>query len=405
MSPAKEPTPALHLRWRLGLMAAALAVFGLFHLLSQVPVVTEVLYGSSLGPVVAWSLSRLSGMIPFSLLEVVVLAFVLRHLVAVGLDALSAVRGRASKRRVLAAGGLRLGADLAVAALAFYFLWGFHYARPPLDERLGLPEGGDGRLEEVAHLAQEMVTATNRTYFELHGSDDLGEPTPVPVAPARLQNALDEGWARITRDLDLPGHYAWRHGGMKPFLLSSRVKWLGISGIYFPFTGEALILDDLPAVTYGKVMAHETAHQRGIAEESDANFMGFLAASRSPSPALRYAAYAFAQRQLMSTLAISDADRWRELRARRLPGVQRDLDELSRYWNPSTGPLAEWGSRVNDVMLRSHGVQTGVFSYSESMQLLVAYARHSGWSLVAPAFRADLAPVTSGGGWGSGAVD
>lgn len=386
-------------------MLGAVGVFGLFHLLAQVPAVTELLYGSGLGPVVGWALSRLTAVVPFSLLELLVLAFVVRHLLVLARDAATAFRGRSSARRVLAAGGLRLGADLAMVAVAFYLLWGFHYARPPLDERLGLPSAGDGRAEEVAHLAREMVTATNRTYFELHGTSDVGAPTPVPRNPAELQGALDEGWAKVTRELGLPRHYAWRHGQMKPFLFSPRVKTLGISGIYFPFTGEALILEDLPAVAYGKVMAHETAHQRGIAEEADANFMGFLAASRAPSPELRYSAYAFAQRQLMSTLAMSDAQRWRELRSQRLPGVQRDLDELRGYWNPSTGALAEWGSRVNDVMLRSHGVQTGVFSYSESIQLLVAYARHSGWSLVAPAFRADLAPVTSIGGWGGGAVD
>ena len=386
-------------------MAGALAVFGLFNLLQRFPAVTELVYGSTLGPVIGWALSRVTATVPFSLVELVVLAFVLRHMVSLAWDALAAIRGRATVRRVLAAGGLRFGADVAVAVMAFYFLWGFHYARPPLDDRLDFPGAGDGRTEEVTHLAREMVAATNRTYYELHGTNDLGRPTAPPRRPAEFQGALNEGWAEITRELDLPAHYGWRHGELKPFLLSPRVKGLGISGIYFPLTGEALILEDLPAVTYGKVMAHETAHQRGVAGESEANFMGFLAASRSPDPALRYSAYAFAQRQLMSVLALSDPGTWRQLRAQRIPGVERDLEELRAYWNPSTGVLAELGTRVNHVMLRSHGVEAGVFSYSESMELLVAYARHSGWSLVGPTFRADLAPVSSGRHLEGGATD
>jgi len=145
--------------------------------------------------------------------------------------------------------------------------------------------------------------------------------------------------------------------------------------MYSPFTGEALIVADLPAVSYPKSVAHEQAHQRGVAHEAEANFLGYLAAAWSPSLHAQYSAHAFAVRQLLLTLTEADRDRARAESARLYAGVRRDLEDLRRYWARYEGPLEEMGTRVNDAFLRTNRITEGVVAYSRSVELLIAFAR------------------------------
>ena len=50
---------------------------------------------------------------------------------------------------------------------------------------------------------------------------------------------------------------------------------MGFSGYLNPFTLEAHINSTLPKISLPITIAHEMAHQNGIAAENDANFMGF----------------------------------------------------------------------------------------------------------------------------------
>jgi hypothetical protein len=128
--------------------------------------------------------------------------------------------------------------------------------------------------------------------------------------------------------------------------------------------------------------AHEKAHQRGLNPENEANFFGFLAAAHTPHPAARYSAFLFAQRQLLTALAAYDETRARALVARRLPGVQRDVDHIRDYWARFEGPAREASRRTNDAFLRTNRVEGGVASYGRSVELLVAWARERNGTLL-----------------------
>jgi hypothetical protein len=67
-------------------------------------------------------------------------------------------------------------------------------------------------------------------------------------------------------------------------------NYMGYGGYYNPFSGEAQINDKQPVFLLPYTGAHEIAHQLGYAKESEANFIGYLAAIHSPDSSLRYAA-------------------------------------------------------------------------------------------------------------------
>lgn len=365
------------LRLRLVGIVAGLLAWVSFRALESAPHLAEMVAGAGPVPGLMRGLSLLSGLVPLPLAEVLVALVLVRQ--GVGLWGGWARLRRKDDRLLplLGRGALRLGQDVGVFVFFFYLLWGFQYARPGLEEQLGIAPAGTVSASELRALAESAVEATNRAYEELHGSEDVGYPTRA-VSIAELEPQLEEGWTRTREDFGLDPRILRRRGAPKRFLASALVKRLGISGMYFPFTGEALVLRDLPGVLEGKDMAHEMAHQRGFSSESDANVLGALVAARSSDPLLRYSAYSFVQRQLLSALqALSPRDA-REVARESSPGVRRDQEDLSEYWQPARTPVGTAAARVNDAMLRSHGIREGIASYQGSTWVFVALARVMG---------------------------
>lgn len=349
---------------------------------ARAPELVEAVYGRSIGPAIGWTLSRVTGIVPFSVGEVVILAliaWVLWHVVA---GVAAAARGRRGRRNLLLGGLLSAAQLTGVIVALFYVLWGFQYSRPRLEARLGWPAGTEAPADVLAALAEEMVGATNAAYAEIHGGDDAGEPTRF-ADRAAMEQALEEGWRRAAEATGLDEAVARRDYGpiKRPLILSRALDWLGISGFYLPFTGEANVNRGIPDVTYPHTAAHEKSHQRGLNPEDEANFFGYLAAVSAPDPVARYSAYLFAQRQLLNALWIPDEERTRELVELRLPGVQRDVDAIRAYWARFEGPVREASRHTNDAFLKTNRVEGGVHSYARSVELLVAWARARGGRL------------------------
>ena len=124
------------------------------------------------------------------------------------------------------------------------------------------------------------------------------------------------------------------------------------------------------------MVAHEKAHQRGITDEGEANWVAFLAcADAGEQVYLRYTAYLFAAMHLIgsaSAYAPEEAkSAWEELG----PGPRQDLKALHEFWQRYKGPMAEIADKVNDTYLRSQHVEEGVESYGRVTRLLIALDR------------------------------
>jgi len=370
----------LHWRLRLALVAAGAAAFALFLALRAVPSVVETVYGGFVGPLLASFLSAITGVLPFSLIELLVVGLVLRQIWCLGRGFDQVRNGERSWGNALAGGALRLLADVGVVVALFYVLWGFNYARLPLEQRLQW-NGREADIEEVARLAEEMVDAANFEYTTLTSTDDLGEPSRAPQR-AELLPQLDEGWNAAGEVLGVSGAAVFGYGRPKVLLSSFLFDYTQTSGFYSPWTGEANYNGNTPDISLPQVIAHEMSHQRGFAREDEANFAGYLVASSAPEAYARYSAYVFAQRQLLSTLARYDRDRAGALVARRFAGVQRDITAANEYWAQFEGRAARTSRSMYDTYLRGQGVPEGILSYGRSVELLIAYARQRGGWLV-----------------------
>jgi hypothetical protein len=387
----------LHLRRRLGFAAAGGVSYITLLILQSHPALTERLYSVPVSPIISRALSRLTRIVPFSLFELVIIAVVGAALIHFALGLRAVLRRRRRISNAVAGWLLGIAQGAGILITLFYLLWGFNYVRPSLETRLRLSRGAAATTDEIARLARQLVDASETAYVQLHGKPDAGTPTRLPDDHARVLAALDSGWSRATRELDLPATTSARYGTPKSPWSSTAARWIGFSaGMYFPYTGEALVLRDLPGPQFIKTMAHEQAHQRGTAVEGDANALAFFVCVLAPDPMVRYAGLSFARDQMLAELARKDAKRWREEWNRMGPGVQRDRKALRDYWLRTTVPVAELANRVNDASLRANRVRGGVQSYGRSTLVFIEYARRNGGSLIPGEHRTALWRASDG---------
>jgi len=372
----------LHGRLRLALAGAGAAAFIVFRLLVMAPGLTEAIYGRGIGPLFASLLSNIAGIVPFSLAEIIIVVFVGRQLLGAAKGFGQVRNGDRRLANAIAAGVLRIGADVGVVVATFYLVWGFNYARPPLESRQNW-NGAEANVEELARLALEMIEAANFEYVAITGADDSGRPTIGPQGTELIEQ-LASGWGAADEVLGTPGSALLGFGNPKGLWASMVLDYGQTSGFYFPWTGEANYNLGTPDVSRPQVIAHEMSHQRGFAREDEANFVGYLAASLADEPYPRYSAYVFAQGQLLSAMSRYDRARARELAGRRLPGVQRDLRAAREYWQQFEGRTSRATRSMNSAYLRMNRVPGGILNYNRSVELLIAYARSRGGWLVRP---------------------
>jgi hypothetical protein len=142
----------------------------------------------------------------------------------------------------------------------------------------------------------------------------------------------------------------------------------GVDGMTDPFFLETLIASDLLPFERPFIVAHEWSHLAGIADEGEANFVGWLACLRA-SPAAQYSGWLFLYAELAQ--AASERDR-RDVAARLGPGPRADLrairERILRHVSPRVS-AAGW--RVYDSYLKANRVEAGAASYEEVVRLVV----------------------------------
>lgn len=364
-----------------GACSLALAAMLLF---SRFPWHVERWYVEGAGPLIQGVLTAVTGRLPFGLAEWVE---ALTGLIALALGAgalFELWRRRGQRLAVIGHVLLLLWATITAVGVLFYSTWGLAYARPSAAERLGWIGAGEKLAEvspeELRIFGDALVDKVNHLYLELHGWPDgyavtVASRSLGPRGLSAADDAIDRGYERLVSDLGLHRSVGRSRGPVKPLLSSVVFSWIGIGGFYFPFTGEANIDADAPEWQQPHTLAHEKAHQRFIASENEANFYGFLACIYTDDPFVQYSGWLFAQRQVLTALGVVDPWGFHHTVYRRLPGVQRDVNYAREFWAQYDGPVARLGDAVNDRYLRFNGVEGGIDSYSQSIELIVEWLR------------------------------
>ena len=161
---------------------------------------------------------------------------------------------------------------------------------------------------------------------------------------------------------------------VKPLLCSKFQSMLGFTGIYAPFTGEANVNVDAPICLLPATIAHEMAHQRMIAAEEEANFVGIAACITCEDVAFQYSGWLMGLIHLSNALYQADPDGWYDLRAGFSPELITDWNDNNDYWAKMESGVEEAARQAYDSFLKGNDQIMGIRSYGACVDLLVAWA-------------------------------
>lgn len=160
----------------------------------------------------------------------------------------------------------------------------------------------------------------------------------------------------------------------KPLLCSKLQSLLGFTGIYSPITGEANVNVDAPACLLPATIAHEMSHQRMVALEDEANFVGIAACVTSDDPVFQYSGYLMGLIHLCNALYPAAPDIWYQIAGQYFtPELSTDWNDNNEYWAALSSPVEEKAAQVYDNFLKGNDQTLGIRSYGACVDLLVAY--------------------------------
>jgi hypothetical protein len=345
-------------RWEAAAVIAAL-LFALVPLPSRV---VEALFSTRFYPAVQHVITPISNLLPIAVLDVLLVAVVIAT-VTILIRSVRTARRQRAWTPILATIG-HIVATAALIYLAFLCLWGFNYRRVPMADRLVLSNRPS--RDALVELANESVRRVNGLHDDAHA---IGWDTPE-LRNDRLRTAFE------TVQLRLSDARPATPGRLKASLLGWYFRWASVDGMVDPFALEVLANPDLLPWERPFVAAHEWSHLAGYADESEANFVGWLTCLQAGAPE-RYSGWLYLYWQIGGELGATERAR---LSAQLDEGPRRDVNAIVERLRRGQLPAlrkASWA--VYDGYLRANRVEEGIRSYDEVVTLILRARFEDGW--------------------------
>jgi hypothetical protein len=319
----------------------------------------DTLYSSRLYRALQPPVTSASNAIPFALLDAAIVLVLLLWIAGIARDARAGI-GHAAIRAIL-----RTAAWGGAAYLGFLLLWGFNYRRVPIADTLQFDSSAVTR-DAARRVAAVAVSQLNTLAADAH---QRGWPPTADIDPA-----LESGLARALQDLGLAMPRVARP---KRTVLDLYFRRAGVQGMTDPFFLETLVVSDLLPFERPMVVAHEWSHLAGLADESAANFAGWLACIHG-STADQYSGWLFLYEELASALPRDD----RAPLAESLGAVPRaDLAAARARILSNVQPrVSAVAWRAYDSYLKSNRVASGTRSYEEVVRLVLGTEFAADWT-------------------------
>lgn len=360
----KKRDRSVDLLWlTLGAAAIPLALAILFQLLKSSRGIMSGWVWFVMAPL-EQALGRLWSLFPFSAAEVLAALFLLGCAVWLVRAVVLVCRQKAPLpflRRLLALASVWLWLWAGLC-----WLWNAAYYIPSFAQREGL-SAAPCSVEELAavteYFARQAAALAPRVPRDGEGHFAAERSYCFNRGPQIYQNIVRE-----FPSLDAKSVKA------KPLLCSRLQSILGFTGIYFPFTGEANVNVDAPACLLPATIAHEMSHQRMVASELEANFVGIAACVSCDDVVFQYSGYLMGLIQLCNALYPVDDAAWYAIAEEYFNReLSMDWSDNSKYWSALESPLEDAAEDVYDSFLKSNDQKLGIRSYGACVDLLVNY--------------------------------
>lgn len=331
----------------------------LIQLLSYYPEVVETFFSNGFYPIIAKIWRLLLGKIPFSVGDVAY--FVLILLILKWCWTTRTTWRIAWKDHLL-----RILNVLSIFYLLFNLSWALNYHRIKLPEKMSIEtEYSDAQLYL---FTQNLIAKTNNLHVSI--TNDSLAKVEVPYSRDQIFALTENGYYNLAKKHP---YFEYQNPSVKNSLMSLPLTYMGFSGYLNPFTNEAQVNNMLPLYSFAATTTHEIAHQIGYASESEANFVGYLAAVHNRDQFVQYSGYTLALRYCLRNWEIRDKKVAKELFATLNPGIKANFSESKEFWEGYES-FIETGFKIfYDNFLKFNQQEEGLESYSRFVNLLVNY--------------------------------
>lgn len=353
--------------WLLLLLPVTVLLVVLAHFF---PETVEQVYAETLRPAIMEPFSRLTGYLPFSLAEVIVitaaiLAIGLFVMVIIGI--VRALRRKESLTLYLLDHGSRITAILLTGVFLFQLLYGLCYHRVNTTKSV-YEHHIRYTADDVAWILSYLVDDINGLRREM--GLEAEETMSMTMSADEINLAVRQAYESLSQKYPV---YAGDYGDPKPVALSEPWTYTFVMGMYFPFTGEANYNTNIPIIELPHTVLHEMAHQRGIADEAEADFAGYLASLSCDDPRVKYSGMYVAVSSLLDALRRMDPEQYQMLISYLDSGFLKEREKVNAFWEKYYSGVADFSHDVNQAYLISNGTVFGVDSYSSFDQYVMDY--------------------------------
>ncbi len=337
---------------------------------SLAPESWEYYYSLNINKFFIQSMSLIYGIFPFSVFEVLAAIFAIGLTIYLIYLVIQCIKNIKKKQflKTLGTGILNIGVVTSVLYFSFIFLWGLNYQRP----QFGVKENllvGEYTTEELSQLYKYLLRKAGKIRENLP-EDENG----IMVAYGDYRDIFEraiEGYKVVSTEFEgLGGDY----GDAKPFLISEYLCYTGITGMYSPFTAEPNVNIAIPDMYIPSTTCHEMAHQRGYGFEDQCNFIAYITCVAHPDLDFQYSGYLLGISYISNALASTDFEKLVEANNTMMTEkVRNDLNAGNEFWEQYKGEVQEVSEQINSNYLKANGVESGVDSYGQVVDLLLAY--------------------------------
>lgn len=264
--------------------------------------------------------------------------------------------------------GFRLLLTLIFVYIIFNIFWGLNYNRQGIAYQLKLQKM-EYDTSDVKMLQQILLKKVNSSKILLI---ETNASYPNKKEIFRLAESCYTEAGKMYPFLQ------YQNPSIKSSLYGRMGNYLGFTGYYNPFTGEAQVNSTVPEFLQPYITTHEMAHQLGYAKENEANFVGYLAAVNSTNTLFHYSAYLdlfmYANREIYYFDSVSSKQSFALLNA----GVKKDIEEWKRFnlsHQSFIEPAITW---MYGRYLKLNEQPKGMRSYNEVISMLIAYYKKYG---------------------------
>lgn len=330
------------------------------------PDTIESVYSKGLYKIIVTPLNLISGLLPFSLVELLSVSFVILVVVKLVGLIIKMFRTPSQIKKLLLHSVLNIVVFVSVLYFSFVVVWGLNYQRLPFSQIAGL-KVEPATDSELTLVCENLLNQANELRKYVHENNE-----GVMIIPDGKKGALKRAYKGYENAALVYPEFSGIYSRPKGVVLSEVMSYLGIQGIYSPYTGEPNVNTSITDAPFPFIACHEMAHQRGFAREDEANYLAYIACKYHPDKDFQYSGMLNALIYAGNALYGSDSDSYEKIRNMYSEGIKRDFAAINLYWKKYETPVQDFSSSVNDTYLKANRQDDGVKSYGRMVDLLIA---------------------------------